>query len=380
MRNLMLRSALIAGATLALAACGGSDKAADNSANEVDANVMMDEPANDASAMEAASNTAEPLPPVDNGTATGNVPATPTAATPAATRSRPTRPACSRPADEIVPAARRAPPARIGEGPRRGYDRCGARWSGEMSSLRKFGMIAVLAARAGRAGRGPGPALPQQPRFPERADRAAATRWSGCRCPARPRPNIAPHLLWNLRAGLNVAALQCQFSPYLRTVANYNALLAHHNRELAAAYTALEGYFRRVNGRTGPRQFDHLFDPDLQQFLDPAGAARLLPDRGADRQGGARHAARASSASWRRRGCASCAAAWSPAYDSYAFTRQPVRLTPISAGAARLLAPAPPRAARMRARELDRHPAKAGTHVLTATSNEVDPAFAGMTR
>ncbi len=27
-------------------------------------------------------------------------------------------------------------------------------------------------------------------------------------------------LLWNLRAGLNVAALQCQFSPYLRTVRN----------------------------------------------------------------------------------------------------------------------------------------------------------------
>src|ERR1043165_3418031 len=76
-----------------------------------------------------------------------------------------------------------------------------------------------------------------------------------------PLPGATPaeyraHLLWNLRSGLNVAALQCQFSPFLRTVANYNALLAHHNRELAAAYTVLEGYFRRVNGRTGPRQFD----------------------------------------------------------------------------------------------------------------------------
>lgn len=65
------------------------------------------------------------------------------------------------------------------------------------------------------------------------------------------------HLLWNLRSGLNVAALQCQFSPYLRTVANYNALLGHHSRELASAYGTLEGYFRRVHGpRTGPRQFD----------------------------------------------------------------------------------------------------------------------------
>src|SRR3982751_5979494 len=68
-----------------------------------------------------------------------------------------------------------------------------------------------------------------------------------------PLPGATPaeyraHLLWNLRSGLNVAALQCQFSPYLRTVGNYNALLAHHNRELAAAYTTLEGYFRRVGG------------------------------------------------------------------------------------------------------------------------------------
>src|SRR5205085_2483456 len=50
--------------------------------------------------------------------------------------------------------------------------------------------------------------------------------------------------------------LQCQFSPFLRTVSNYNAILAHHNRELAAAYTTLEGYFRRVGGRNGPRNFD----------------------------------------------------------------------------------------------------------------------------
>jgi hypothetical protein len=76
-----------------------------------------------------------------------------------------------------------------------------------------------------------------------------------------PLPGATPaeyraHMLWNLRSGLNVAALQCQFSPFLRTVGTYNALLAHHNRELAAAYSALEGYFRRVNGRTGPRQFD----------------------------------------------------------------------------------------------------------------------------
>lgn len=64
-------------------------------------------------------------------------------------------------------------------------------------------------------------------------------------------------LLWNMRSGLNVAALQCQFSAYLRAVPNYNAFLAHHSAELAAAYTVLGNYFRRVHGAVqGPRKFD----------------------------------------------------------------------------------------------------------------------------
>jgi hypothetical protein len=76
-----------------------------------------------------------------------------------------------------------------------------------------------------------------------------------------PIPRATPaeyraHMLWNLRSGLNVAALQCQFSPYLRTVDAYNAILSQHARELAAAYTALGGYFRRIGGRAGANQFD----------------------------------------------------------------------------------------------------------------------------
>ena len=65
-------------------------------------------------------------------------------------------------------------------------------------------------------------------------------------------------LVWNMRAGLNNAALQCQFSTYLRAVDNYNAILAHHSEELAAAYRTLEGYFRRIspNVREGQRKFD----------------------------------------------------------------------------------------------------------------------------
>jgi hypothetical protein len=76
-----------------------------------------------------------------------------------------------------------------------------------------------------------------------------------------PIPGATPneyraHLLWNLRAGLNVAALQCQFSPYLRAVDNYNSILAHHSKELADAYTALNAYFKRVHGAKGQKSFD----------------------------------------------------------------------------------------------------------------------------
>jgi hypothetical protein len=64
-------------------------------------------------------------------------------------------------------------------------------------------------------------------------------------------------LIWNLRAGLNVAALQCQFSPFLRAVPNYNGLLAHHSTELAEAYTSITNYFKRVQGPVkGVKAFD----------------------------------------------------------------------------------------------------------------------------
>lgn len=50
-------------------------------------------------------------------------------------------------------------------------------------------------------------------------------------------------LVWNLRAALNVAALQCQFEPTLLTLSNYNAILKDHATELAASYGTLESYF-----------------------------------------------------------------------------------------------------------------------------------------
>ena len=58
-------------------------------------------------------------------------------------------------------------------------------------------------------------------------------------------------LVWNLRAALNVAALQCDFEPTLLTTSNYNAMIAHHRDELAKAYVALGNYFKRTGGGTG---------------------------------------------------------------------------------------------------------------------------------
>jgi hypothetical protein len=53
-------------------------------------------------------------------------------------------------------------------------------------------------------------------------------------------------LVWNLRAALNVAALQCQFEPTLLTLQNYNGLLIDHADELKTSYATLTSYFRRT--------------------------------------------------------------------------------------------------------------------------------------
>jgi hypothetical protein len=66
--------------------------------------------------------------------------------------------------------------------------------------------------------------------------------------PALPDASPAEYraaLVWNLRAALNVAALQCQFEPMLLTLPNYNALLKDHEVELRDSYQVLEKYFIR---------------------------------------------------------------------------------------------------------------------------------------
>ena len=76
MRSLIIKTALIAGAALAVAGCSRGEAPANNATNELDANMTMSEPANDASAMESATNLAEPAAPAaanasDSGSDTG---------------------------------------------------------------------------------------------------------------------------------------------------------------------------------------------------------------------------------------------------------------------------------------------------------------------
>ena len=67
---------------------------------------------------------------------------------------------------------------------------------------------------------------------------------------------IEANLVWNLRAALNVAALQCQFSAPLMTVRNYNTILSQHGAELATAYKTLDNYFKRTVKGKYQRAFD----------------------------------------------------------------------------------------------------------------------------
>jgi hypothetical protein len=136
------------------------------------------------------------------------------------------------------------------------------------------------------------------------------------------------HLIWNLRSGLNVAALQCQFSPFLRTVENYNAFLVHHGTELAAAYSALEGYFRRVAGRNGPRNFDQYSTQTYNNFSTLRAqlgfcqtASRLAKEALARPKGQLGQFATARMREFR--------SSLTPAYDGLASTRNPIILAPL---------------------------------------------------
>lgn len=60
------KAVLVAGAALALAACGGATPANNVAGNEIEANASFEELGNDASAMETVTNTPETAVPLDN--------------------------------------------------------------------------------------------------------------------------------------------------------------------------------------------------------------------------------------------------------------------------------------------------------------------------
>jgi hypothetical protein len=64
------------------------------------------------------------------------------------------------------------------------------------------------------------------------------------------------HNVWMLRAAMNVAALQCQYSPFLRSVDNYNQMLRKHGAELVAAQKTMVAHFNRTVKRGGAANFD----------------------------------------------------------------------------------------------------------------------------
>lgn len=147
----------------------------------------------------------------------------------------------------------------------------------------------------------------------------------GVPLPGANATELRAHLMWNVRSGLNVAALQCQFSPYLRTVDNYNGVIDHHAAELQQAYTALEGYFRRVHGRAGPRQFDDYSTQTYNNFSTLQAqlgfcqtAARIGRELLAAPRGQFYTVASARVRQLRN--------SLTPFYDGYMFTRTPIAL------------------------------------------------------
>ncbi len=96
-------------------------------------------------------------------------------------------------------------------------------------------------------------AAPASAQFYFKAPDIAGPRISGDEAGvlAQPLPGATPvelraAMVWNLRAALNVAALQCQFAPTLLTLPNYNTILKDHRVELNTSYETLAKYFVRT--------------------------------------------------------------------------------------------------------------------------------------
>jgi hypothetical protein len=84
----------------------------------------------------------------------------------------------------------------------------------------------------------------------------AATAKKKAAAPAPSAEDKLAESVWKLRAALNVAALQCQFDPNLKTVANYNEINKLHKAEIDDSRSRMESRYRRLYGRGGLGAFD----------------------------------------------------------------------------------------------------------------------------
>lgn len=72
--------------------------------------------------------------------------------------------------------------------------------------------------------------------------------------------------VWSVRAALNIAALQCQFSGFLATVRNYNDVLRQHSDELDRARQTMVAHFRRYDKAQAQNSFDRYTTQTYNSF------------------------------------------------------------------------------------------------------------------
>ncbi|MEO9492185.1 MAG: hypothetical protein ABJG26_11225, partial [Marinomonas sp.] len=82
----------------------------------------------------------------------------------------------------------------------------------------------------------------------------------------------ATQQLWNMRSGLNVAALNCRGTRHIGLVENYGAFLKTHERELANANTALTREYSAKHGRREGRNIQDSYQTKVYNYfaLPPA--------------------------------------------------------------------------------------------------------------
>lgn len=109
----------------------------------------------------------------------------------------------------------------------------------------------------------PGPAAAAVKHKPV-ARKAGATKAGGSKAASDFGVNLRPmtpieadaNAIWNLRAALNIAALQCQYSPFLATVKLYNGILLQHGPEIERAQATMLAHFKRYDGVRATTSFD----------------------------------------------------------------------------------------------------------------------------